>query len=92
MESRKFALICFLLLTPLLLSSCESRGIKCQPLPYQDFSRAMKKTSKDLSYDVGIDDEEKNFSMTRGSETIAEFDSNPGNHYDYLAGNPTILK
>ncbi len=90
-KAAKLLLICFLLLTPLLLSSCESRWqYNANLYRIQDFSRAMKEDFEDLSItDVGIDDEEKNFSMTcAGPETIAEFDQIRETINDYLAGNP----
>lgn len=90
-RNTKLLLICFLLLTSLLLSSCESHWqYNANLYRIRDFSSAVADDFGELSIkDVFIDDEEKSFSMTyTGPKTIAEFDQIRESINDYLAGNP----
>ncbi len=93
-RSKKLLLICFLLITSILLSSCEAIWqYKANLYRIRDFSSAVADEFGKLSIkDCIIDDEEKTFTITySGPKTIAEFDQIREAINSYLAKNPDFF-
>jgi hypothetical protein len=100
LRSTKLLLICSLLLTSFLLSSCQSdqlikdlqREIKDRQRIQQLTSAVEESFGKIGILGVGIDDEAKTFVLIyHGPETIAEFDDIRVIINDFLDANPNFF-